>query len=283
MTNKIIVQGEPQVVSDIRNLILDTFKDLVFIEEGHKYFLGGQELPSVSAVTHQFKPEFDSETIAKKYAKKHGETPEYWLDQWKFKNLISTTRGTLVHSWAENYAYVKMGHPELITEDCKSKYYKEKNWLIPTRPKEEAILKFYNELSPNFWIVMPETRVFSCIGSLKGKLKQDYCGCFDLLMYYLNPKNPRDPNNGLWVFDWKNNGSLFSDYNRQHNKNCLAPFNDLPDDSFSMYELQLSCYQMPLEAIGLKIVDRRIIWLKETGEYKLFATRNLTDRLKSTL
>lgn len=283
MTNKIIVQGEPQVVSDIRNLILETFKDLIFIEEGHKYFLGGQELPSVSAVTHQFKPEFDSEAIARKYAKKHGETPEYWLDQWKFKNLISTTRGTLVHSWAENYAYVKMGHPELITEDCKSKYYKEKNWLIPTRPKEEAILKFYNELSPNFWVVMPETRVFSCIGNLKGKLKQDYCGCFDLLMYYLNPQNPDDPNNGLWIFDWKNNGTLFSDYNRQHNKNCLVPFNDLPDDSFSMYELQLSCYQMPLEAIGLKIIDRRIIWLKETGEYKLFATRNFTDRLKTVL
>ena len=111
----IVVQGEPQIVSDTRNLILETFKDLIFIEEGHKYYLNGQELPSVSGVTHQFKPEFDSQTIAKNYAKKHGQTPEYWLDQWKFKNLISTTRGTLVHSWAENYAYVKMGHPELIT------------------------------------------------------------------------------------------------------------------------------------------------------------------------
>lgn len=279
----IVVQGEPQIVSDTRNLILETFKDLIFIEEGHKYYLNGQELPSVSGVTHQFKPEFDSQTIAKNYAKKHGQTPEYWLDQWKFKNLISTTRGTLVHSWAENYAYVKMGHPELITEDCKSKYYKEKNWLIPTRPKEEAILKFYNELSPNFWVVMPETRVFSCVGSLSGKLKQDYCGCFDLLMYYLNPQNLGDPNNGLWIFDWKNNGSLFSEYNRSHNKNCLAPFADLPDDSFSMYELQLSCYQMPLEALGLKIIGRRVIWLKEDGGYELFATRDFTERLKTVL
>lgn len=280
---KIIVPGEPQIVTDTRELILDTFKDLIFIEEGHKYFLHGQELPSVSGVTHHFKPEFDSETVAANYAKKHGQTKEYWLDQWKFKNLISTTRGSLVHSWAENYAYVKMGHPELLTEDCKGKYYKDKNWLIPTRPKEEAILKFYNELSPNFWIVMPETRVFSCVGTLNGQLKQDYCGCFDLLMYYLNPNNPCDPNNGLWIFDWKNNGTLFSEYNRSHGKNCLAPFSDLPDEAFSMYELQLSCYQMPLEAIGLKIVDRRIIWLKDDCTYELFATRDFTDRLKSIL
>lgn len=282
MTN-IIVPGEPQIVTDTRELILNTFKDLVFIEEGHKYFLHGQELPSVSAVTHNFKPEFDSDKVATNYAKKHGQTKEYWLDQWKFKNLIATTRGTLVHSWAENYAYVKMGHPELITEDCKSKYYQEKNWLIPTRPKEEAVLKFYNELSPKFWIVMPEVRIFSCIGNLEGKLKQDYCGCFDLLMYFLNPDDPNDPNNGLWLFDWKNNGTLFSEYNRGKKKMCLPPFSDLPDEAFSMYELQLSCYQMPLEAIGLKIVDRRVIWLKEDSTYELFQTRDFTNKLKNIL
>ena len=279
----IVVQDEAQIVTETRQKILETFKDLVFIEEGHKYYLNGKELPSVSGVTHQFKPEFNSEKIAKNYAKKNGNTPEFWLDQWKFTNLTATTTGTLVHSWAENMAYIRMGHPELLTDDCKSKYISDKNWLIPTRPKEEAVLKFYRDLSPNFWIVMPETRVFSCIGTLEGKLKQDYCGCFDLLMYYLNPENPVDPNNGLWIFDWKTNGNLFSEYSRNNRKNCLAPFSDLPDESFSMYELQLSCYQMPLEAIGLKIIDRRIIWLKEDRTYELYATRDFTDRLKTVL
>lgn len=282
MTNT-IVPGEPQVVTDTRKLIAETFKDLVFVEDGHKYFLHGQELPSVSGITHQFKPEFDSDAVAKKYAAKHGGTPEYWQDQWKFKNLVATTRGTLIHSWAENYAYVKMGRPDLITEDCKSKYYADKNWLIPTRPKEEAVLKFYNELSPNFWIVMPETRIFSCVGSLSGVLKQDYCGCFDLLLYYYNPADPQNPNTGLYCLDWKNNGTLFSEYNRSHGKNCLPPFSDLPDEAFSMYELQLSCYQMPLEAIGLTIKGRRVIWLKDDGTYELFSTRDFTDRLKTVL
>lgn len=281
MDSNLRVDGEPEIVTRIRHQILETFKDLVFIEEGHKYFLNGKSLPSVSEVTHAFKPEFNAKKVAKKYAKTHGQTPEYWLDEWKFKNLVATTRGTLVHSWAENYAYVKMGHPELITEDCKMKYYQEKNWLIPTRPKEEAILSFYNSLTPDYWIVLPETRIFSCIGSLKGELKQDYCGCFDLLLYYDDPVDKSK--SGLLILDWKNNGSLFSEYNRDHNKMLLKPMNFLVDEAFSLYELQLSCYQMPLEAIGLKVLDRRVIWVKDDATYNIYQTRDFTKELKKVL
>ena len=54
MAKKLIVKGEPREVTNIRNKILTEFKDLQFIEEGHKYFLNGIQLPSVSEVTHQF-------------------------------------------------------------------------------------------------------------------------------------------------------------------------------------------------------------------------------------
>ena len=40
---------------------------------------------------------------------------------------------------------------------------------------------------------------------------------------------------------------------------------------------------MPLEALGLKIIGRRVIWLKEDGGYELFATRDFTERLKAVL
>jgi hypothetical protein len=48
------IKGEPKVVTDIRSKILKEFDGLVFIEEGHKYFLDGVQLPSVSEVTHRF-------------------------------------------------------------------------------------------------------------------------------------------------------------------------------------------------------------------------------------
>ena len=47
MAKKIVVEGEPKEVTAIRNKILKEFSGLVFIEEGHKYFLDGQQLPSV--------------------------------------------------------------------------------------------------------------------------------------------------------------------------------------------------------------------------------------------
>ena len=95
MAKKIVVEGEPKEVTDIRNKILKEFKDLTFIEEGHKYFLNGQQLPSVSEVTHRFcQYPFNEKEQAERYAEKHGETAQYWLDQWKFTNLKATTSGT---------------------------------------------------------------------------------------------------------------------------------------------------------------------------------------------
>ena len=146
MAKTIKVEGEPKEVTKIRNKILKEFNDLIFIEEGHKYFLNGEQLPSVSEVTHHFCAyPFDSEERAVAYAEKNGETPQYWLDKWRFTNLKATTTGTLVHSYGESLGWLRAGHPEFITDENKCKYIKEKNWLIPTRPKEEAVLKFWDE------------------------------------------------------------------------------------------------------------------------------------------
>ena len=156
MSKKIVVEGEPKEVTKIRNKILKEFSDLEFIEDGHKYFLNGVQLPSVSEVTHKFCAfPFNDKEQAEKYAEKHGETAQYWLDKWRFTSLKATTSGTLTHEFGESLGWLRNGHPELITDSCKPKYIKDKNWLIPTRPQEEAVLKFYDELHPNlilYWL-----------------------------------------------------------------------------------------------------------------------------------
>jgi hypothetical protein len=38
-----------------------------------------------------------------------------------------------------------------------------------------------------------------------------------------------------------------------------------------------------LEDIGLKVIARRIVWLKDDGNYELIALQNVTDRLRSVL
>lgn len=284
MSKKIIVEGEPKEVTTIRNKILKEFKDLTFIEEGHKYFLNGQQLPSVSEVTHKFcQYPFDSENQAEAYAEKHGETAQYWLDKWKFTNLKATTTGTLVHSYSESLAWVLNGHPELITEENKCKYIKDKNWLIPTRPKEEAALKFWNEIfaDKNTYFVLAETKVYTGKNKELTNLKEDYAGTFDLLWYYKHPTD--DSRSGLIILDYKTNGSLTNDFNRNLGRYFKEPFDTLYDESLSSYKLQLSAYQLPLEDIGLKVIGRRIIWLKDDGTYELIPIPDYTKDLRNAL
>ena len=279
---KIIVPNEPKEVTEIRNKILKEFSDLKFVEDGHKYFLNGEQLPSVSEVTHKFCAyPFDSEEQAARYAEKHGETAQFWLDKWKFTNLKATTTGTLTHEYGEGLGWLRNGHPEFIPESCKQKYVKEKGWLIPTRPKEESVLKFYDELNENLHFVLAETKVYTGKNKQLTNLNQDYCGTFDILFYYKDPNN--DENSGLCIFDFKTNKELKKDFSRENGKFLLPPFVDLHEEPLSYYTLQLSCYQLPLEDIGLKVIARRIVWLKDDGSYELIALQDVTDRLREVL
>lgn len=268
MASKTIkVDGEPKEVTKIRNKILKEFNDLVFVEEGHKYFLNGEQLPSVSEVTHHFCAyPFNDVEQAERYSESHGETAEYWLDKWKFTNLKATTSGTLVHEYGESLGWLRNGHPELITESCKTKYIKDKGWLIPTRAKEEAVLKFYDELNENLHFVLAETKVYSNKGE-NSNVKNPFCGTFDLLMYYNHPTD--GSKSGLVVLDWKTNRELKKGFSRENGKFLLPPFADYYEEPLSYYTLQLNLYSLCLAGIGLPPIAARVIWLKDDGTYEL--------------
>jgi hypothetical protein len=238
------------------------------------------EIPSVTGVIHQFVHPFHEEYEAERYARNHGETKEYWLDQWKFKNLKATTTGTLVHEFGESYGWLKAGHPELITASCRPKYVKEKGWLVPTRGKEEAVIKFFEELPDDLYFVMNETKVYANKNP-EMLVKNQYSGTFDLLFYYKHPTD--DSKSGLVIYDFKTNASLINEYSRLNNKMMKAPFTYMYDESLGVYTLQLSAYQIPLEDIGLKVIARRIVWLKDDGTYEIRRVPDETVRLREVL
>lgn len=276
------IDGEPEVVTEARKKILEAFGDLTFYPEPHKYFFPDwSELPSVSSITHRFEPHTDYDVVAENYAIKNGRTKEYWLDEWKHNNLVATTTGTLVHSYGENLAYVWNGHPEFLTEECKGKYVKEKNWLIPTRGKEKAILKFQKELHKDLHLVLPETKVYTGKNKELTNIKQDYCGTFDILYYYDCKEDPKK--SGFVLMDFKTNKDIYKQFSRDHNKMALPPFNNMYDEPFTYYTLQLSAYTIPLEDIGLKVIARRIIWLKDDGTYEIIPTESHTSTLRQIL
>lgn len=271
--SKYAINGEPTEVTDVRCKILSSFKDLQFFEEGHKYFLNGKSLPSVSTITHKFcQYPFNEVEMAERHAQKHGETPEFWLDKWKFTNLKATIGGTLTHEYAESLGWLRNGHPELITESCEKKFIKDKQWLIPTRGKEEAVLKFYENLDKNMHFVLAETKVFSNTSEISNVTEQ-FCGTFDLLMWYNNPNGGKS---GLVILDWKTNKSLTKDFSRDNNKMLLPPFADMYEEPLSYYTLQLSLYSLCLRGIGLDVLGCRVVWLKDDGEYEIIPVQDLS-------
>ena len=100
------------------------------------------------------------------------------------------------------------------------------------------------------------------------------------MFYYADPN---DVNSGLVIFDFKTNASLIKEYSRSVGKMMLPPFDDMFDESLSTYTLQLSAYQIPLEDIGLKVIGRRIVWLKDDSDYEIFKLDDVTDRLRAVL
>ena len=100
-------------------------------------------------------------------------------------------------------------------------------------------------------------------------------------MYYKNPKD--DSKSGLVIMDWKTNASLSSDYSRDKHKMLYYPFDEYYDENKSLYTIQLSCYQIPLEDIGLKIIGRRLIWLKDDGNYEIIKLDNATSKIRNVL
>ena len=161
-------------------------------------------------------------------------------------------------------------------------YLKEKNFLADIHPKESAVRLFLNELPSCYHLVLNETKVYSGKNpDASQNLKEQICGTFDMLYWYDGDGNPA--NAGFVVFDYKTNANLVDEYNRQHGIMLLSPFDNLYQESLGEYTIQLSLYSLMLEDIGLNVIERYLIWLKDDGTYEKIALPNITQTLRRVL
>lgn len=280
MIDMYYIKGEPARAAQIREKILTEFQDLSFQEEGHIYTLNGKVIETtVSGVGHRFESRpFDEASQAVRYAQKHGETPEYWIEKWHANSLRATTLGTKTHEFGESLAYVLNGMPERIVESAKGQYDAEKNTLIPGHVKEGAVCRFLDEMQKsNLHLILNEAKVYSGKNPDPSKnIKELICGTFDMLYY----DEERD---GVVLLDYKTNSNLYSEYNRKWNVHLLKPFQDFYEEALGMYTIQLSLYALMLEDIGLKVLNRFLIWLKDDGTYQTVAVPDVSDRLRKVL
>ena len=269
----------PEIVA-IREKIVDTYTNkLIFLEEPHEYYLDGVQYMCVSDVTHQFKPS-DSRQMAEGCVKRwqrdndpeykyYGMSVEEILAQWEAKSKKACDFGTEVHAFGESMFYYMTGQEDKILPECKDRFID--GVPHPQNAHEEAVVKFWNDIPENMVPVLAETKVFNRTGF-------PYAGTFDILFYYYDENNAT--NCGLVVYDYKTNEDLYKNFREQ---TLLFPFNDMLDCNYSLYTLQLNCYQIPLENLNMKVVGRRLIWLKPDGMYDKIKVGCITNRLREAL
>ena len=253
-------------LNDVRNLIAEKFNEINFIEESHQYFIGEDEYTPVSDIIKEFEEEVDWDEKAAKYAMTYGGTKESVKRQWDINRLTASIAGTRTHEFGESYTWLMTGHPELICQANKPQYVEEYNVLLPTYPKEESIVKFYNELPKN---IVPVGAEF-ILSSKYIENARKICGTCDLLFYDTEKK-------GYIIGDWKTNASLQNGYKRKFNITMKEPFSNMVDDSFCHYVIQLNIYRRLLESIGLNIIGLKLIHLLPDGNYEQYDINKLDD------
>jgi hypothetical protein len=286
MMNYELIKGEPTIVTEARKHVLEEFQDLQFFEEDHRYLLHGKQLNSVSNIGHRFIREpFDTEAQAVRYAERHGETPEYWIRQWRYNSFRATTLGTKTHEFGESLGYLRAGHPELIRPSVRNQYMEQYNYLAPIHPKEEAIVRFMNDMPRSMHLVLNEAMVYSGKNPDSSKnLQEQICGTFDMLYWYDGRGAGCEVRGaGFVVLDYKTNARLYSEYNRNWHKMLLPPFADIYEEDYGLYVIQLNLYALMLEDIGLPVIARKIVWLKDDGTYELVDTPDISDILRRTI
>jgi hypothetical protein len=264
------VLNRPDVV-ELRNLILNSFKNLQFIEESHQYFLNGKELKSVSKIVESFVPledwDLKAEECSIKYwdnpdSKYYQKTKEQILKEWDENNKNACDLGHLKHDFGERIFYYYTGQYD------KTGY---EPWTVdPGDYMNWNITKFWNDLPVEYIPILCETRVYD---ESKG-----FSGTFDLLFAWDNGKTKLKDN--LIIMDYKTNKDLFKNFKGQ---TMLQPFDDMLNTPISTYNIQLSMYQIPLENIGCKIIDRRLIWLNNQQKYEMYRLEDYTKILRNIL
>lgn len=266
---------------EMRDKIKESFKDLTFVEEGHKYYINGEEITCVSNVIHQFQEHFDAPTKAKECSER------YWNDEssiyyhmtpaeieaaWEANSRNACEVGSERHEFGESCLYYMTEQYDKILPGFKDRL-REDGGFEAIQPKEVAIVKYWEDLPACFIPIAAENLTY--------RKDLGYAGTFDILFYYdaeLNGGTAEQ--SGAVIFDYKTNKDLYKNFK---GKTLLYPLEGLLDCPLSIYKAQLSLYELSLRKIGFKIIGRRLIWLRPDESYDKIPLESYADRLEEYL
>lgn len=194
----------------------------------HEYSYKGKKLVGATSVVSQFTKDFDAVAISKNCEKPWGIKAEAIQSMWKSNGDVSSDFGSAIHKALEHYFNFK-ATGETILENTD----KDDNPAMPKHPILRGIIEEFEELNSFNGEVLQEVLVTN--------IKNGRCGQIDRLLIVDRKKKV------CRIQDYKVNVGA-EEMNKSHQ--LKAPYNELPSNKLSKYQLQMSVYAKILENSG---------------------------------
>jgi hypothetical protein len=242
---------------------LSVFNRITFIEKTHSYLIDGMPSNklSVTRLLKKFKKEFDKEAAATRVAKRMRVSTKQVLADWELNNLYSTTLGSMLHKYIENFYSNKRIEFE---GTFKGLGYDEKKRIAANLPK--LIEYFQNFYQDYRHLLCVKTEIV--LGDIEDTR---ICGMSDLLCYNTNTDQ-------LEILDFKTNKKMES---KSKYGDLLYPFDDMSEGEINEYTIQLNTYKYFIEKYTqLKVDKMKIVWFNaENKNYKVYELDNIQNKI----
>lgn len=250
--------------------LFKNFNNITYYDTPHKYYLGDDELISVTTLIHKYQDDFDEEYWSNYKAN------EYNIPQWKVKrawnfiNRKGTMKGSIIHDYAENAILNKVfEYPEqqIYNEFGFDPIYPE--YIITKKHVDNFLRLSKDKLIP----IKTELVVYD--------KESKVAGMVDLLFY-----NVRE--NELQIWDHKTNKKLSKNNPK---KQLLGSLSVLDDCDLETYSIQMSLYKRIIEKnTSLKLGKSYLAWYShnnsnfeiiKTNDRDYFADQLINERINS--
>lgn len=248
---------------EIKDKILDTFKNYEFFDSTHTYFYKGKKVAiSTTGLIHQYSNKFDKWEMSANVARKRGISQQEVLEEWKIENLHSTIKGSMIHEFAQSL---------WMEQDYIFKFDNIPKEINIHRLQEELLVmsnqavNFYNDYKNLYELVGCEIYL--------GVPDFDECGATDMI---LKSKFSDD----ILILDFKSNKKI--DFESFGHKRMLIPLQKYEDCNFIHYSLQLNAYAYKLEYMTrIKAKEKLIVYFDCTKDnYQIIEPLELQKKVK---
>jgi ATP-dependent exoDNAse (exonuclease V) beta subunit len=243
-------------LKEVSHELFTSFSDVQYFDEPHKYYVGNNELLSVTTLLHQYVEPFDEEYWAETKGYQFGLTSNQIKRAWRFINRKGTFKGSIIHDYAENIFQNKIfKYPEekIISEFGFDPIWKE---YLTTKAHVD---KFHSDVQGKLIPLKTEYVIYD--------KKSLISGMIDMLFY-----NVKTGEIQLW--DYKTN----KEFSFETNRRLLGILCYLTDSDIDIYSLQLELYKQIIERnTSIKLGQSYLLWFSHNNPtYNVIKTKDVS-------